>query len=125
LNLCRIYSLNYIINNCGTNDHFTTVPCDIHLLKLQTQSLTTELTPLRFIIFIMIRQKYYIAHFHFNNKFLINQKSIIKKSSYILFHDENYFYLSNMTVYNFTNLIAGTNFCECRYLKNVILFYIC
>jgi len=49
------------------------------------------LTPLRLIPSILIRQKYYITHFHFDNKLLIKQKSLIKKSSYILFHDETIF----------------------------------
>jgi len=53
------------------------------LLKLQSQSLTSKLTSLRLIPSILIRQKYYIAHFYFDNKLLIKQKSLIKKSSHI------------------------------------------
>jgi len=39
----------------------------------------------------MIRQQYYTTHFHFDNKLLIKQKSLIRKSRYILFHDEQIF----------------------------------
>jgi hypothetical protein len=52
------------------------------LLKLQSQSLTTKLTPLRIIPSILIRQKYYFAHFYYDNKLLIKQKTFIKKFSY-------------------------------------------
>jgi len=58
------------------------------LLKLQSQVLSTELTSLKPIPSILIRQKYFTAHFHFANKLLIKQKSLIMKFSYILFHDE-------------------------------------
>jgi len=61
------------------------------ILKLQSQALTTILTPLKHIPFILINQKYYITHFYFDNISLIKQKLLIRKFSYILFHDEKIF----------------------------------
>jgi len=49
------------------------------LLKLQSQVFTTKQTPLRLIPFIFISQKYYTTRFHFDNKLLIKQKSLIRK----------------------------------------------
>jgi hypothetical protein len=54
------------------------------LLKLQRQVFPTEQTPLRLISSILIRQKYYTTHFHFDNKLLIKQKSLIRK--FIIFN---------------------------------------
>jgi len=61
------------------------------LLKLQSQVLTTKLTPFRLIPSILIRQKYYTTHFHFDNQLLLKQKSLSRKSNYILFHEEKIF----------------------------------
>jgi len=47
-------------------------------LKLQSQVFTIEQTPLKLIHFILIGQKYYTTHFHFDNKLLIKQKSLIR-----------------------------------------------
>jgi len=49
------------------------------LLKLQSEVFTTEKTPLGLISSILIRQKYYTIHSHFDNKLLIKQKSLIRK----------------------------------------------
>jgi len=61
------FGLNFIINNCGTDNYFTIfhIRCGQCLLKLQSKALRAELTPLRLIPSIMIRQKYYITHFYF------------------------------------------------------------
>ena len=42
------------------------------LLKLQSEALTSKLTPLRPIASILTRQRY-ITHFHFDNKLLIKK----------------------------------------------------
>jgi len=61
------FSLNFIINNCGTDNYFTIFHMRFGqcLLKLQSQALTAELTPLRLIPSILIRQKYYTTHVYF------------------------------------------------------------
>jgi len=40
-----------------------------HLLKLQSQTFTTELTHLRLIPSIFLRQKYYTTHFHLTRNY--------------------------------------------------------
>ena len=35
-----------------------------------------------------IKKQYYTTHFHFDNKLLNKKNSLIRKSRYILFHDE-------------------------------------
>jgi len=74
-------------------------------LEVTKQALTTELTPLRHIPSILIRQRYYTTHFYFDNKLLIKQKSLIRKTIYILLHDEKIFIKVIRQLYNFTNLI--------------------
>jgi len=46
----------------------------------------------------MIRQKYYITHFHFDNKLLIKQKSLIRKSIIFYFMMIEDFHLNNTTI---------------------------
>jgi len=47
---------------------------ELCLLKLHSQVFTTEQTPFKLILYILIRQKYYTTRFHFENKLLIEQK---------------------------------------------------
>jgi len=61
------------------------------LSKLQSQTLTTELTPLRLSSSVLIRQKYHTTTFNIDKKLLIKHKSLINKFSYILFQDEKFF----------------------------------
>jgi len=61
-------------------------------LKLQSQVFTTEQTPFRLIHSLLIRQKYYATRFHFDNKLLIKQKSLIRKFIVFNFMTRNFLF---------------------------------
>jgi len=58
------------------------------------------------------------------HKSLIKQKLLIRKSSYILFHEVKIIFQVPQQLYIFINLVTGMDLCKSGNLKKLILFYV-